>query len=273
VSLVPLHGGALHERVLVLDPGGNGGDAAPQDAGLSPADAAFQVAVALHDLLQAAGARALLVRRAAEIVSDVARVQRATDLGAHRYLRIDVVPGGNARLLHYPGSADGERLARALASWWARRNAGRGVPVAADTRLILQQTPCPAALVELPLRSAQDAEATRAAAYALFVGMRAAFDSAGTAAPPLAGVVVEETAGVGTSPDFGLVSLDGAEVLGVGKNGRFVFEAVAPGAHLVRLHGLRPLVSRVQVAARDTTHVRLAAPPPVQPSGNDSPRR
>jgi hypothetical protein len=239
---------------FAIDPAGAGGDPARTSTGVSDADANYTTAAFVAEALSAGGAAVELLRDAAEPIADFERVRRASRWHPDWYLRLETTTtSSRARVLYYPGSAGGERVARAIAAR-LERLAGSSVAVATDTRFILQQTPCPAILVEWPAHKAADATATRRLTQQLVVGIRVGLDPGTAGTPPLAGRLVPRP----TTPS--LVSLDDALVVPVEADGSFVFECVAPGDHRVARLDRPPMAIRARVAGADTTWVRLARP-------------
>jgi N-acetylmuramoyl-L-alanine amidase len=257
VELTPVHGGRLQEVVFVLDPAGDVRDPSAAETGISGAQIAHDVARLLTACLEGGGAETHLSRGPTEQVPDLERTRLASRVHADWYVRIDLVPKSSAAVLHYPGSASGEQLARALARWLERRLGGP-VQVLEDTHTILQQTPCPAVIVRLPLPGPDLTwwgyalpEALRHTAYALSVGIRAGIVPGVESLPALA------VTGASAAPGL-LALLDGAESVPAGKDGRIVFECVEPGEHWLSLHGAGTVRERrIQVAAEDTTRVSL----------------
>jgi N-acetylmuramoyl-L-alanine amidase len=268
VRLEPLFAGRLRGVTISLDPGGDGRDVTPPAAGVSPAALALDVCLNLRELLEAGGARAVLTRGPADEVSDLERVRRAARERASWYLRVEtqLAPLAPAAVLYYPGSAGGQRLADAVARWSARRLGGAAARLQTDTRFVLQQTPCPAALVLLPgpgagesLEMLASAESTRRRAYALFLGLRVTIDARAESLTTLEGRVESPLPG---TPPAELVVLDGAEALPLGPRGAFRFDCVAPGRHVVsfRRPGAPPYELQATVAPGDTSVVRVQLP-------------
>jgi len=254
VRLEPLFAGRLQGLRITLDAAGAPDETTLPGVGLSAGLAAHQVGAFVNDFLQAGGAAGTLLVERDDPISDFERLRRIGRLRPDLYVRLEVRAGRGAAAIHYPGSEGGERHARALASWVGRRLA-TNVALGADTRFLLQQTPCPAVVLELPAEAVRTPEAVRATAYAVFVGLRNGVDAEAAALPPLVGEVAPSGAAVR------LVSLDAAEVLPVGADGRFQFECVSPGLHILRLHGAPPTVLEVRVSGSDTTRVRVAPSP------------
>ena len=250
LRLEPLHGGVLHGVRIVLDPFGNGGDSALPGYPFAAADAGHDVCSRLASQLNASGAVAVLTRGRAGAATDVERVRHAN--GAQWFVRVEpTVESGAPSVLHYPGSDGGARVATAIARAWGARR-GRAVPVRAEARFVLQQTPCPAVWVRVPAADCATLAGVRDLAYALATGLRITLDPQAAAWLPLLGRIE------GGGAD--LVRIDRAGAVPVGADGRFRFEHVAPGRRWLDAIGERPRAVTVQVVARDTTRVVIPAP-------------
>ena len=138
----------------------------------------------LGELLDAAGAAVRQTRGAVDAVPDVERVRLASTHAADWYVRVEhsLDAGRCAQVLHYPNSRAGVQLARPVAARLRGLGACDSVGVRADPRYVLQQTPCPAIVVQLPgpATSATRAasahpDSLRRAAAMLLLGLRAAF--------------------------------------------------------------------------------------------------
>jgi N-acetylmuramoyl-L-alanine amidase len=248
IDLEPLFGGRLHGVTWVLDPAGDGTQ--------PDAQAHHDVCRLLADQLRAAGSRALLTRGVSDEVSDLERVRLATREHADWYVRVD--GGPSWAVLHYPGSRDGERLARSLAAALERRLGSR-VEVRSDTQRLLQQTPCPAVTVVQPdvaaaAAAAPDPARARRRAHALQAGLRALLDPQAAQLAPLVGVVHP-------APPDAVVLLDAAIAVPLEADGRFVFDAVAPGRRTLLVQSAAGSAEiEVVTSGTDTTRVRLALP-------------
>jgi hypothetical protein len=134
LRLAPQDGGLLHGVRFALDPGGQGGDPSPPGGGVAAADLAYEICRFLAERLAAGGATAALVRDRATGTSDLERIRVALEQRADWYVRLDLAPQAPAMVLHYPGSAGGERLGdRDRGEPGAA--VGVAVPVRSDTRL------------------------------------------------------------------------------------------------------------------------------------------
>jgi N-acetylmuramoyl-L-alanine amidase len=157
VSMSPVHGGALHGKRVVIDPAFGGlqpGTTGPN--GLRSSDVSLDVARRVAALLEEAGATAIFTRDSDLNPSELHRLAAADNadlfvslsfgmppaqarvLGSDGLLREDI----DAFACHYPGSANGERLARLLS------DAFGGLHVASSANYLVRQTPCPAVLVQ-----------------------------------------------------------------------------------------------------------------------------
>lgn len=159
VSLKPLYGGVLHERRIVVDPAHGGrvaGAIGPR--GTRASDISLDVARRLAARLEAAGAIVVLTRTGDQDPTETQRVQLATDADAEFFVSLSFgAPGSSNRNLddqghlkeglnafvgHYPDSATGLRLAKAIAQ---RLGIATVTPSVA---YVVQQTGCPAVLVQ-----------------------------------------------------------------------------------------------------------------------------
>jgi N-acetylmuramoyl-L-alanine amidase len=232
VTLEPVADGRLHGVRFALDPEG-GGD---EPAGLGPtslraADINLRVAIALRAMLEAAGAAVVLTRDDDAPASGLERVLRAEEFDPARYVRIahrgrPGEPG--VAVGHYPGSREGERLARDLAS-----ALGGPARVIEDPQYVLQQTSVPAVCANLAPISDRDTERSllsaatiREEAYSLYLGLLAHFG-----AP--SGGQIEARIAAGRAPEDAVVSLDGHLHLVPGPDGTLRFRRVEPGRHRI----------------------------------------
>lgn len=189
IALNPIAAGALHGKVILIDPAYGGREpGAVSTNGMRGSDCALDVARRLRTRLLAAGARAHLTRDGDVETSDPQRVTSAEDLGADIMLSLSFgskpaaaktldstghsAAAAAAFAGHYPSSAEGSRLAAALA-----RELG-GIPAVPSVAYVVQQTGCPSVLVQ-PADFAQGdteaqyrgAQARDAVAEALYRGL------------------------------------------------------------------------------------------------------
>jgi N-acetylmuramoyl-L-alanine amidase len=181
LAWIPIAGGALHGRRILVDPDGGGGDAAGVGANGTRASLLnLRVARILRGFLEASGAEVRLTRDGDYALSEVERVQISEAFAAERYLRI----GHRAeapRLGHFfssaPSRAWAERTARTLERFGLARPA-----VGEDPQYPLQQTSCPAVYAGLARIDRPESEeallapgALHAEAYALYVAIAREF--------------------------------------------------------------------------------------------------
>jgi len=238
---VPIAGGALHGRRIVLDPEGGGDDAAGQGpGGTRAAFLNLESARILAGFLKAAGAEVRLTRDGDHALPDVGRVERSEAFRADRFVRI-AHRTSPPRLGYYFASAAG----RAWAVRAAREFAALGLPAPAtgeEAQYVLQQTSSPA-LFASPSTLGSEADearilapgALRTEAYALFLAL--AREWAPDAAWPPDSLTVLDAAG---RPVPGAaVTLGGALVLITSASGRVHFARTEPGPILVEVEDPR----------------------------------
>jgi len=238
---VPIAGGALHGRRIVLDPEGGGEDAAGQGpGGTRAASLNLESARILAGFLAAAGAEVRLTREGDLALSEVERVQTSETFQAERFLRI-AHRATPPRLGHHAASPAGkawaERSAQALAALESAAPA-----VTEEALYVIQQTSCPALFASPASLGDEAAEGRllapgglRAEAYALFLGL--AREWAPEAAWPTDSLTLLDPAGrpVGDAA----VTLGGALVLVTDASGRIRFARTEPGPIEVRVQDPR----------------------------------
>ncbi|MBI4720128.1 MAG: N-acetylmuramoyl-L-alanine amidase [Chitinivibrionia bacterium] len=242
--LDPWFRGALHGKRFVLDPqGGGASTAGAGPLGLYASYVNVLVARLCASYLRLAGSNVLLTRSGEETVAPHDVVAMANGFDADRYIEIrhhHQAPGEGAcnpasgSTYFFPGSVMGKRMAESLAGGLAR---GCGAPESASGEQVtypLQQTACPAVVVEFPSIETPEEELRlgeswylRQQAYALFLGILGHF-SAG-AEDDLA--VLIETAEEDKAN--WLVTLDGTWNVITPPSGRVRFGAIDAGSHTV----------------------------------------
>jgi N-acetylmuramoyl-L-alanine amidase len=254
VAMTPWFAGALKGKRFVLDPqGGPPLVVGVGPLGLSGAHVNLRVANYLEGFLRAAGASVRLTRSDEEVrlPEDVARLTNRFRADRYIEIRHPSAPVDSPRVLRayfFPGSANGEALARTVGDTAARR---LGVPFHGPAETVtyaLQQTACPAIVVAAPAISNAEEEKRldraayqREQAYAVFLGILRHYGvtEAGS-------LEVEVT---GAASDGWIVTLDGTWTLVTGEDGRVSFECVPPGAHDVVLRRAGDVLSRHVVTA------------------------
>jgi N-acetylmuramoyl-L-alanine amidase len=238
LRLEPWFGGALLGRRFVIDPQGG----APLRTGVGPmglsgAHVNLRVAVYLEGFLRAAGAGVRLTRTSEEVrlPEDIARLANRYRADRYLELRHPPAPADSAlavRSYFFPGSANGETMARTVGETFA---SVLGVPFRGPEATVtypLQQTACPAIVVAAPSIADPDEELRldssahlRKQAYGIFLGILRHYGVTES------GRLVVEIRGPNAADR--MVTLDDTWTLVAGTDGVVAFEAVAPGEHKV----------------------------------------
>jgi N-acetylmuramoyl-L-alanine amidase len=269
LRLLPWYDGLLLGRRFVLDPeGGPAREVGVGGMGLSASHVNLRVATYLAGFLHAAGARTLVTRTSEEVPlpEDVARATNR--FRADRYLEIrhPAVPGDSAAAVRshfFPGSANGEKMARTVGEAVARRLQREHRGPSELVTYPLQQTACPAIVIAAPPISDPDEESRlnqarylREQAYAVFLGVLHHFGVADSC-------VLDVEVQAPERSDW-LVTLDGTWTLVSDESGRVRFECVPAGAHELHLRrGSLSLRRGVVIAAAEAAarlRVDAAAP-------------
>ncbi|MCH7549896.1 MAG: N-acetylmuramoyl-L-alanine amidase, partial [Candidatus Krumholzibacteriota bacterium] len=263
IRLNPWFGGTLIGLRFVLDPeAGRLADVGMGPLGLSAAWVNLRVAHYLTGFLRTAGADVLLTRTNEEVPTpqDIARMTNR--YGADRYIEIRhrALPGDSAlatRTYHFPGSSNGSRMAADVGAVLARRLPHPARPAASLVTYPLQQTACPAIVIDYPSIADRTEELRldtsrylREQAYATFVGILEHY-----AVPDTCVISVTVDA-----PNAGrwLIWIDDTWTLLPDSSGLAVFERFAPGPHTVRAtHAGRSVVTNCH-ARGDSTSVTLS---------------
>lgn len=186
--LTPWYGGALLGRRFVVDPeGGQGPEAGVGELGLSGPFVNLQVALYLAEYLECAGAVVELTRRSEQTLSARDVVALTNHFRAERYIEIRhrAAPEDSGRVVDassFPGSTTGRAMAQNVQIAAARRLGLSARAPREEVTFPLQQTACPAVVVEYP-SIASPAEELRLSepwyqrqqAYAVFTGILAHF--------------------------------------------------------------------------------------------------
>ncbi|MFO7976480.1 MAG: N-acetylmuramoyl-L-alanine amidase, partial [Candidatus Hydrogenedentota bacterium] len=168
VGLIPAAGGALHGKTVVLDAANGGSDAgAIGPSGLRASDVAFDVVRRVANRLRDLGAHVVMTREDDNDPPLLERVRLSDAVGASIHVVVafgadtasakvvderGYLTGANVQFAaHYPGSINGERLARTISK------AMGNLPVTSSVTYVLQQTACPAVWVQP--QSIEDARA------------------------------------------------------------------------------------------------------------------
>jgi N-acetylmuramoyl-L-alanine amidase len=238
VLLSPWFAGALIGARFVLDPeGGRARDVGMGPLGLSASYVNLRMANYLAGFLRAAGAEARLTRSSEEvrIPEDVARMTNGWRADRYLEIRHRGEPPDSAlavRTYYFPGSRVGAAMASTVATAMSRRLGYPARPPAPQVTYPLQQTGCPAIIIECPAISDVDEELlldtaryVREQAYAAFLGILEHYSV------PEVGVVRVVVPG---APDW-MVTLGGAWTLLTDAEGAAAFEHVGTGTYTLSL--------------------------------------
>ncbi|UCH85007.1 MAG: N-acetylmuramoyl-L-alanine amidase [Candidatus Latescibacterota bacterium] len=187
VTLDPWFGGVLHGKRIVINPqGGFGPEPGLGQLGLSGPFVNLQIARYLAEYLEAAGAVPLLTRRSEETLSDRDIVAMTNRWRADRYIEIrhtghhhaKADTGRAVNCYFFPGSDNGKKLASDIQHALATSLDLAVLEPADRVTYPLQQTACPAIIVEPPSMATIDEELRlgepwyqRLQAYGIFCGM------------------------------------------------------------------------------------------------------
>lgn len=267
LSLTPWFGGLLHGVRFILDPeGGPPAVSGMGELGLSGSYTNLQVARYLAGYLEAAGADVLLTRSNEEVRTREDVVRIANRYRADRYIEIrhrHAAPDSSLafRTYHFPGSVDGKRMAASVLAAMARRLSRPAVGPLETVTYPLQQTACPAIVVEAP-SIGEVAEELRLAeswyqrqqAYALFLGVLDHYGASDSG-------TVDVRCATGEAAEW-RITLDDTWTLVTDAAGTASFERVSLGEHVVRAHKSgRTISQRVLVSPGERSRVIISPGP------------
>jgi len=247
VRMKPAAGGVLIGKRIAIDPAAgldDPGTVGPDGTG--EAEVNLSVARLLGDYLARAGAQVFYTRAEQDAPGVWERAARAESFGAQ--VLISFSHGGAAArkgpppatVVHfYPGSTEGERLARVLA---AGLNGFAGRPAAGagpGYERIIQQVSCPAVWVRAASLADPAAEkllarpaVRRAEAQAVFAALLRYFGWEPQDGGPIAGRVSD---GRGEAVEGALVTLDGWYPAQTDATGRFLFTGLDGTSHTIEV--------------------------------------
>jgi N-acetylmuramoyl-L-alanine amidase len=248
ISMRPWFDGVLHGTRLFMDPRGEAAGAIAGKLGLQASYVNLEVARYLAGYLREAGARVLLSRTNEETPTPQNIVAMTNRFHADRYIEIrhGFDPGNSSaeptalRAFSFPGSGKGAEMARRVARVAASICSIDTVEIGETVTYPLQQTACPAVIVQLPNITEIQEELRldkpwylRLQAYALFEGILAHF---GADIDGSIEVVIADD-----DPSNWLITLDDTWRLLTTDKGEAVFYGVREGDHEVSAakHALR----------------------------------
>jgi N-acetylmuramoyl-L-alanine amidase len=266
IAISPWYEGMLFGKRFLIDPqGGPASAAGSGPLGLSGAHVNLLVARYLSAYLQNAGAMVRLTRHSEEIRTAQDIVTMANRFHADRYIEIrrghsSPSDGRVVRTYHFPGSRLGpdvaENISRSLCEML-------DVPFTPPDELVtfpLQQTACPAVVIEAPSIENMDEELLlseswyqRLQAYGIFLGILRQFGAAQSCS---LSVLIT---GAGDISNW-LVVVDGTWKLLTNPDGQALFHALASGVHHIEIQrGNVTFSKRVELTADDSNVISFPA--------------
>lgn len=248
IGLEKMYGGLLFGKKIVIDPEFGGltpGSIGP--TGLRAADENMETARYLVNFLRTAGADAQLTIDQGDDLTPYSRVRFANEIGAHLFVSIrhasDARPESSGISTYaYPTSSNGKRLGTLALNSIAVVLGTRGVGPVEAADYVLQQTGCPALIVNLGNISNQSLEEelyttrrNRLEAYSLFTALLAYFQGDNNDWGRFSGRIVDDS---GKPVDNALISLDESLVIQSDPEGRFIFIALEPRHYSVKIKAL-----------------------------------
>lgn len=261
LALEPWFGGVLFEKRFILDPeGGFGPEPGMGPLGLSGPFTNLRVAQYLAEYLEAAGAEVALTRTTEETLSPRDVVALTNRFGADRYIEIRhratrVDTGRVVDTYHFPGSRTGTAMANTVQTAVAT-TLGLGTHPATDqVTFPLQQTACPAIVIEFPSIAQIDEELRlgepwyqRQQAYAVLKGILVHYGNPDSAS-------YHVTLDGDPLQDDWLISLDRTWHLLTATEGQLTFTGLPEGEFLLEvrrgsaLHAATIMLHRGQTAS------------------------
>jgi len=248
IRLKPVAGGILFGKRFALDPqfgGEEKGTTGP--TGIRASDLNLDVAQQLARFLRASGAEVVLTRELDETVSALRRVELAERFGAEWFISIghgqgiaDKAGSGRVKVIHYPTSKDGQKLARSIAGALLNRRITDSASLEPGTAFVLTHTASPAIIVVGPSPATNEMEerlrhpsAARREAYALYCGI---LGNLGLSREQSGEIEVEVMDADGNAIAGAMLTLDGAFLLETDYSGKSVFSRLTPGEHHLEVY-------------------------------------
>ena len=273
-NMVPIADSVLHGVKIAVDAefgGAKGGAIGPM--GLRASLVNLSVARCLADILTSAGADVLMVRPEETLMTPLERVERVNAFGADIYVAIGHGAASQSILAvldesepltkaplqdvsyvaHYPASINGKKLARNVAQFVARlRDGGEPQMLFPSVAYAIVQTACPAIAVHTLEPYSVAAEELlsgtsfqRREAYAVYNGILNYYGFPKGAVARLTGQVVGQE--VSRPVNGAIVALDDYLFLETMPDGKFAFELLSPGEHVVIVRTPQGDQTRVEV--------------------------
>ncbi len=254
IRLKPVAGGILFGKRFALDPqfgGEEKGTTGP--TGVRASDLNLDVARHLARFLRASGAEVVLTRELDETVSALRRVELAERFGAEWFISIGHGQGGPAsgkimeeagsgrvKVIHYPTSKDGKKLAESIAGALLNRGIADKTSLEPGATFVLTHTASPAVIVIGPRPATHEMEerlrhpsAARREAYALYCGI---LENLGLSRKRSGEIEVGVMDADGNAVAGVMLTLDGAFLLETDYSGKSVFSRLTPGEHYLEVY-------------------------------------
>jgi len=245
VDLKTVYNGVLFGRKIFIDPEfGGPSPGAVGPSGLQAAGENLQTAQYLVQLLNTAGANAILTRNRGEELTPYSRVRLANETGAELFISLRHEASSNPRIqgmtaYAYPTSRTGKRLGSLVLESIANQleMPVRGPLEAAD--YVLQQTGCPALIVNLGYISNPETEEAlygtrynRSQAFAIFTALVEFYAGNSINFGELSGYVKDEN---GNPVSNALIIFGGILIRQAENDGSFVFTHVESGEYTIAI--------------------------------------
>lgn len=254
MRLKPVARGILFGKRFALDPqfgGEEKGTTGP--TGVRASDLNLDVAQQLARFLRASGAEVVLTRELDETVSALRRVELAERFGAEWFISIghgqggpasskiaDKAGAGRVKVIHYPTSKDGQKLAGSLAATLLNRGIADAACLEPGAAFVLTHTASPAVIVIGPSPATHEIEerlrhpsAARREAYALYCGI---LGNLGLSREQSGEIEVKIIDADGNAVAGAMLTLDGAFLLETDYSGKSVFSRLTPGEHHLEVY-------------------------------------
>ncbi len=269
LALVPWFDGKLIGARFFINPeGGFGSEFGIGNLGLSGPHVNLHVARYLAEYLQAAGAETRLARATEETLSDRDIVTLTNQFRANRYVEIrhrsePSDTGRSVTTYFFPGSQRGHALATDVGDALSKSLVLSPAFPLETVTYPLQQTACPAIIVEPPSLADLDEELRlsepwyqRLQAYGIFCGILANFGVDDTASLRVV-VEAELPQSAATAAANWLVTIDNTWRLLLSNEGVVQFDLLPPGDHRVVLQRGGQLVGPYEISIQPGENGRL----------------
>jgi len=245
ITLEPLYSGVLFGKKIMIDPefgGINSGALGP--TGLRACDENMETALYLVQYLRMAGANVFLTISPGEDLTPYARVRSANEAGSELFITIRHGASTKSQNIGiaaytYPTSAVGKKLSSIILSSFQEMFSVSGDGPIESAEYILQQTGCPAVIINAGNISnpviEEDLYSTwrnRREAYAIFTAFIYYYSGNKQKWGALSGIITDKN---GKAVSNALISLDKTIILSTGPDGKFTFTALEPRKYSITI--------------------------------------